>query len=78
MADDNGSSDERASRTLRRLADTLGCAPEVFFNEPGSDPVAAVEELLRLWHAIADPSQRLRVLDFARAVKAEADAKGSA
>ncbi|SFL62734.1 hypothetical protein [Methylobacterium pseudosasicola] len=75
MADGSGTSVERSRRTLQNLAKTLGCSTEVFFGETPPDHLADAEELLGLWLSIADSSERLRVLDFARAIKAAADAK---
>ncbi|MCJ2125123.1 hypothetical protein [Methylobacterium sp. J-077] len=75
MTDGSGSSVERSRRTLQNLAKTLGCSTEVFFGETAADHVADAEELLGLWLSIGDSSERHRVLDFARAIKAAADSK---
>jgi hypothetical protein len=75
MADGSGSSAARSYRTLQNLAGTLGCSTEVFFGDTAPHIFADAEELLRLWLALENSSERLRVLDFVRAVKSAADAK---
>lgn len=75
MTDGSESPAERSRLLLETLARTLGCSPADFFGGTAPDHIADAEELLRLWFSIESPTDRLRVLDFARAVKVRADAK---
>lgn len=69
---------DRSARTcLDRIAAALQVPVSVFAIEDAgtSDPVSEAHEaleLIRLFHAIRDPEDKRRCLDFIRAVAAEA------
>lgn len=53
--------DPRALSLLNRLAESLGCSPEAFFNQ-GSHELSETLELLTLWMATEDRPTRMRAL----------------
>ncbi|MEE7506016.1 hypothetical protein ACLBXO_27225 [Methylobacterium sp. C33D] len=78
MVNENRVPNERSRRILGDLAETLGCSVDVFFESGQHDDLSMTEELLNLWFAIEDPVARHRILDCARAAKAEAEARPGA
>ncbi|ONF46415.1 hypothetical protein CTI14_21425 [Methylobacterium radiotolerans] len=72
MADHSRVPNARSRRILGDLAETLGCPVDVFFDPSQNDDLSMTEELLNLWFSIEDPAARHRILDCARAQKAEA------
>lgn len=72
MTDHSRVPNARSRRILGDLAETLGCSVDVFFDPSQNDDLSMTEELLNLWFSIEDPAARHRILDCARAQKAEA------
>ncbi|WP_331290758.1 MULTISPECIES: hypothetical protein [Methylobacterium] len=73
MANHSRVPDGRSRRILGDLAETLGCSVDLFFDPGQHDDLSMTEELLTLWFSIEDADARHRILDCARAVKAEAE-----